>query len=117
MVANCKLEAVLAKVKLLEGKLAAATAVEDVPDKVGELTTMVVDRRVAARLRALQPCLIAQWEAAARGERARQACGLVPTGTNTLGKAARHMFDQGVPFEQITVADARKAQHLSRSLG
>ena len=37
MVANCKLEAVLAKVKLLEGKLAAATAVEDVPDKVGEL--------------------------------------------------------------------------------
>ena len=117
MAAGGKFEALLDKVKLLEGKLETATAQEHVDEQVGKFTTMSVDPRVAARLRALQPCLIAQWEAAQRGERARQACGLVSTGINILGNAARHLFVQGVPFEQVTVAEARRAQHLPRSSG
>ena len=115
MVASRKLEAAHDRVRHLEGLLAAATAEKDGLEKEGELATMVVDRRIVARLRALAPCLLAQCEAAERGVTARRAHGLVSADTNVLANAARHFFEPGLVFEAVGAKDARHAQRQSRS--
>ena len=76
--------------------------------------SIVVDRRIASRLEALQPCLIAQHVAAEKGEQARSARGLVDVSTNLLANAAKHFFQKDLKFEDTDAGMARKAQRQSR---
>ena len=91
---------------------AAAEALRaDYGGKEGKASVRV-DARVAARVRALEPVLVAQEEAAAAGAPAHSARGLVSDDTLVLANGARHVFGQ--PFQDLTASDVRRLQRGGR---
>ena len=78
------------------------------------MTKIVVDSRIAGRLKALTPCLLAQHLAAEKREVARSSRGLVDCSTHILGNAARHHFAPGLRFDDVDATAARRSQHASR---
>ena len=93
-----RLEEAYRRVEELEGQLSdAKRLIGQIPLPDGHIL-QVIDVRVAARLKALEPCLIVQHLAAERGEAARSAADLVSKDTNILGNAARRHFASGLDF-------------------
>ena len=77
-----------------------------------KLQCLCVESRIAPRIVAIAPCLLAQEEAGSNEQYARTSAGLVPPDTNVRCSGSKHF---GHNFENFTAAGIRRAQKQYRS--